>query len=81
MKKCKNCNVEMVDAEISGQHPLEIGIDSQTVLYVNFSKGKEEVKGLFGKTKIVENYDRKEIKAKLCPECGKIELYVDLTEK
>lgn len=78
MKKCSDCNVEMINSEISGQHPFEIGVDGESDLYVRLSKGKKEVKGLFGKTRVINDYIEYQVKSRTCPKCGKVELYIDL---
>lgn len=42
MKKCKECNVEMVeDAKITGQHPFEIGVDGLSNIFISFVNGKK----------------------------------------
>ena len=66
------------DAKIEGQHPFEVGYDSKSNLNVSFVNGSSEVKTLFGKTKERPNYYESEVKVRICPKCGKIELYIDL---
>ena len=78
MIRCKDCNVEMIEGVILGQHPFELGVDGRTDLYISFSEKSKEVKGLFGKVKKVKVCEEKELKVKICPKCGKVELYVDL---
>ena len=81
MFKCERCNIEMIEnAEIKGQHPFELGVDGRSNIFVSFTNGKKEVKGIFGKVKEQENYCRNELKARVCPKCGKVELYVDINE-
>ena len=66
MRKCDDCNTEMIDyVKIEGKHPFEFDIDSKTNLYL-LLKGK----GIFDESH--------EIKSRVCPCCGKIELYIDL---
>lgn len=65
MKQCEDCKVDMLDdIEIKGQHPFEIGIDGESRIRA-VVKGK----GIF--SNIIE------VKSRVCPKCGKIELYID----
>ena len=81
MKECENCKVEMKEnVEIIGKHPFQLGVDSISTIYVSYNDGVKEVKGMFGKVKEEENYCDSEVKARVCPKCGKVELYVDLTQ-
>jgi len=82
MKECENCKVAMIDnAEIIGQHLAEAGRDAISNIYVSYVDGVKEVKGLFGKVKEEENHCFFNVKARVCPKCGKVELYVDFEEK
>ena len=82
MKKCNDCNIEMVEnAKINGQHPFELGIEGASDIFISFTNGKREVKNIFGKIKEKENYYEKELKARICPNCGKVELYVEIENK
>ena len=79
MKVCENCNTPMINnAKITGQHPFELGVDGRSDIYVSYVDGKKEVKGLFGKIKQEENCFEFELMARVCPKCGKVELYIDL---
>lgn len=79
MKKCSDCNIDMIDnAEIYGQHPFEIGIDGSSELYVSFVNGKTMTKNIFGKENEEDNLCENELKARVCPKCGKVELYIEL---
>lgn len=81
MKECENCKIEMIDnAELRGQHPFEHGVDGTSTIYVSYIDGVKQVKGLFGKVKEEENHCAFELKARVCPKCGKVELYVDLNQ-
>ena len=63
---CDRCNVGMIeDLKIEGQHPFEIGIDGSSELLV-YTKGKS----IFMKSN--------EVKCRMCPKCGKVELYIDI---
>lgn len=78
MKKCSECNIEMIEnAKIEGQHPFEIGMDGSSDIFVEFSNNEHEVKGLFGKTKMKSDFHSLEVKARICPNCGKVELYIN----
>ncbi len=79
MKKCSDCNAEMIDnVELYGQHPFELGVDGESELLVSFVDGKTTVKGLFGSEKEKDNICEYTLKARVCPKCGKVELYIDL---
>ncbi len=75
MKKCNDCNVEMIDnCTIKGQHPYEVGVDGSSVISLHIPTGE---KGSFLGIK----YDKEkilELKVRVCPKCGKIELYTDI---
>lgn len=78
MKECENCKIAMIDnADIIGQHLAEAGRDSMSNIYVSYIDGVKEEKGLFGKVKEVKNHCFFDLKARVCPKCGKVELYVD----
>ncbi len=64
MKQCKDCNTEMIEAEILGKHPFKVGFESRVNIFVETD----------------EDIGRNELKAIVCPKCGKVELYVDLEE-
>lgn len=82
MKKCSDCNIEMINnAEVTGQHPFELGSDGRSDLYISYVDGKVELKGLFGKVRTEDNYCEYSIKARVCPKCGKVELYIDFNEE
>lgn len=79
MIKCERCNVEMLEnAEITGEHPFEIGVDGRSDIFVSFINGKREVKGLFGQVKTKDNYCKNKLKARICPKCGKVELCINI---
>ncbi len=69
MKKCSDCNVEMIDnAKI---------FDDSSNIFISFLNGKREVKNFFGNIKVKKIQCNKELKARICPTCGKVELYID----
>lgn len=76
MKKCSDCNIEMI--EETSLHTNYIGgahYDEQ--IYVDFEDEKNGHKELLSDRKM----SRKRVKARVCPECGKMELFIDLNEK
>ena len=78
MKKCSDCNVEMIEGcKIEGQHPFELGADGRTDISIHVPTGEKSK--FFGITYDVTN--RHELKARMCPKCGKIELYAVLTHE
>ncbi len=74
MKKCNECNVDMIDnCKVKGQHPFEIGIDGESDISIHIPTNE---KGSF----LGIQFDKeitKELKARVCPNCGKVELYID----
>lgn len=63
---CDRCNVGMIEnVKIEGQHPFELGSDGTSYLKV-YTK----TKGIFLKPN--------QVKCRMCPKCGKIELYIDV---
>lgn len=74
MKKCTDCNVEMIEnARIEGQHPFEVGVDGKTRISIHIPTGEQ---GSFLGLKY--NKENKiEPSVRVCPSCGKIELYID----
>ena len=75
MKKCSECNVEMIeDCIIEGQHPFELGVDGRTDITIHIPTGK---KGNILGIKF-DKVEEKPLKARICPNCGKIELYADI---
>ncbi len=73
MKKCNDCNVEMIDN--TNIHTDYVGgIDYEEQIYVDYTQGENAVKSFFG----AGNRTIKRVKARVCPKCGKVELYVDL---
>lgn len=76
MKKCNDCNVEMI--EDTNLHTDYVGgYDFETRLYLTFDDEENGSKMLFSDKKI----STKQVKARVCPTCGKVELYLDLEEK
>ena len=74
MKKCSECNVEMIeDWVIDGQHPFELGADGRTDISVHVPTNEE---GSFLGIKYDKTIEL-DLKARVCPKCGKVELYVN----
>lgn len=64
MKKCTECNIDMIEnIKIEGEHPFEIGVDSKSHIYIQIPRK------VFSKNI--------ELKTRVCPLCGKVELYID----
>ena len=77
MKKCSECNVEMIDnCVIDGQHPFELGVDGEVDISVHIPTNE---KGSFLGIKYDKNISLN-VKARVCPGCGKVELYIDPSE-
>ena len=78
MKKCNDCNIEMIDnCIVEGQHPFEVGTNGRTDISIHIPTNE---KGNF----LGVEYDKKislPLKARVCPNCGKVESYVDLKNK
>lgn len=74
MKKCSDCNVEMVEGKIEGQHPFEVGVDGRTDMFIRVQTG--EKKKFLGFE--YEGTTKKPLKTRICPKCGKVELYIEL---
>ena len=80
MKRCNECNIEMINnCDISGQHPFEIGMDGHSYITISYVDGKKTVKGFLGKETQQDNFCSYKLKARICPKCGKIELYADIS--
>lgn len=76
MKKCNDCNVEMI--EKTNLHTDYVGgVRFEEQIFLDYDDELHGIKPLFGNKKI----SKKRIKARVCPQCGKVELYVDLNEK
>ena len=79
MRKCEKCEIEMINADLYGEPPFDIDIDKAisdfSISYIN---GTKEVKGIFGNIKEKKNYCESKLNAAVCPNCGKVELYIDI---
>ena len=77
MKKCNECNTVMIDnCIIEGQHPFEIGVYGRTDISIHIpTNEKGDFLGIkYDKVKSVNP------KLRVCPKCGKVEMYVDPSE-
>lgn len=75
MKKCSECNIEMINGE--SLHTDYVGGASfEEQIFVDYVDEENGTKMLFGNKK----YSKKRINARVCPKCGKVELYVDLNK-
>lgn len=73
MKKCEDCNVEMI--EDTNFHTNYVGgVSFEEQVFLDYDDEINGSKVLFSNKKI----SKKRIKARVCPNCGKVELYVDL---
>lgn len=75
MKKCNECNVLMINnCKIEGQHPFEIGTDgSSDISLIIPINEKDSFLGM-KYDKIIE----KQLYARFCPNCGKVEFYINV---
>lgn len=75
MKKCNECNCDMIDnCSIKGKHPFEVDVKERVDISIHIPTG--EKRSFFGIPYDVSN--QYEVKARICPKCGKIELYAQL---
>lgn len=74
--KCNNCNVEMLDGRLYGK-PRFMDMDHNIdKFYVDINTGnKTNFLGIK-----VDETTRKNLKVKVCPKCGKAELYANLDD-
>ena len=73
MKKCSDCNVEMI--EDTNLHIDYVGgVKFEEQIFLDYKDDENGHKMLFGNKKV----SKKRVKARVCPNCGKVELYVDL---
>ena len=75
MKRCSDCNIEMV--ENTNLHTDYVGgVKFEEQLYLDYDDEINGSKMLFSNKKV----SKRRIKARVCPACGKVELYVDINE-
>ena len=76
MKKCSDCSTIMI--EDNNLHTDFVGGTSfESQIYLTYNDEENGTKTLFGAKKI----STKRVKARVCPNCGKVELYIELKEK
>jgi ssDNA-binding Zn-finger/Zn-ribbon topoisomerase 1 len=76
MKKCSDCNVEMI--EKTNLHTDYVGgTRIEEEIYLDYADEENGFNVLFSN----EKKSIRRVKARLCPQCGKVELFVDLNEK
>lgn len=78
MKKCNECNLEMIEeCRIKGTHPYEYNVNKSVEIYMHIPTGqKRNILGFqYDVTKPCK------LKARICPKCGKVELYTELNNK
>lgn len=73
MKKCSECNIEMIE-ETNLHTDFVGGYKMEEKIYLSYSNNKEVRKNIFG---INSNHVTKVVKARVCPNCGKVELFID----
>ena len=77
MKKCNDCKVEMIPAKLL-TNPLEFTVlEEARRIELEYVSGTSKTT-IFGKTKEYEEKNSSDLKARLCPKCGKVELYIDI---
>ena len=80
MKKCENCNIEMI--ENTNLHTDYVGgVTYEEQIYLSYVNGTTISKNIFGKEREKENNVTKRVKARVCPNCGKVELFVELEDE
>lgn len=76
MKICKDCNIEMIEGK--NLHTDYVGgVKYEEQIFLDYEDEKNGYKELFGDNKI----SKKRLKARVCPNCGKVEMYVDINNK
>ena len=73
MKKCSDCNTIMVEDTNLHTHYVG-GVSYEKQIYLTYEDEENGKKSLIGGKKI----STKRVYARVCPNCGKVELYVDL---
>lgn len=76
MKKCNDCNIEMIEG-INLHTDYVGGASMEERIYIDYYDEKNGEKTLFSDKKI----SKRRVKGRVCPTCGKVELYVDLVKK
>lgn len=77
MKKCNECSVEMIE-DTSLHTDYVGGVRFEEQIYLSYVNGKEIVRNVFGKEKEKDNDITERVKARVCPNCGKVELFINV---
>ena len=73
---CIECDGEMIDD--TNLHTDYVGgISFEEQIYLSYIDGAAASKDLVEKENGQGNYFTKRVKARVCPKCGEVELYVD----
>ncbi|MBQ1495872.1 MAG: hypothetical protein IIZ40_00765 [Bacilli bacterium] len=73
--KCTNCNIEMI--EDTNLHTDYVGgVSFEEQIFLDYPDEENGTKLLFSNKKI----SKRRVKARVCPKCGKVELYVELNK-
>ena len=76
MKKCVDCNVDMIEDAVIHTDYVG-GVEFEEQIFVEYYDEENGFKPLLGKKKM----SIRQAKARVCPKCGKVELYVDIKEQ
>ena len=73
MKKCSDCNTIMIeDTDLHTDYVGGVSFEEQ--IYLTYRDEENGTKSLIGDKKI----STRRVCGRVCPNCGKVELYVDL---
>ena len=75
MKKCFDCNIDMIEnVRVEGQKKFDVGVDGSSRILLSIPTGEKTA--FLGMN--VDKTLRTEVMARVCPKCGKVEMYVDI---
>lgn len=74
MKKCNECKVEMIE-ETNLHTDFVGGVDFEERIYISYLDRTKKGKNIFGKETDRPYRATHRVKARLCPNCKKIELF------
>ena len=74
MKKCQDCHCDMIEnCSINGRHPFGVDFKQRVDISVSIpTNQRNDLTAIPYKTST-----RYSLKARVCPQCGKVELYAD----
>lgn len=76
MKKCTDCNVEMIDGfDVSVDQNFEVGANAHSTINI-FKPTGETTKSFLG-IKLKKTIGGYISKASVCPKCGKVDFYIN----